>query len=123
DSVGSGHVEAPFQQVRRDGQRVVRVGGRLVLAGALGTQTGLAHQTSDTLATDPNAHLRELLMHAWRSVAAPGTSKDLPNEPEELLVSALASRLLLPFPFVRRWARPRARRTSPERRRRPSPRR
>src|SRR6202451_285748 len=98
--VGLLGMEVSLEQVGRNRQRVIRVGRRLVLASAFGSQTRFAHQPSDALAANAHALAGELVVHPRRTVTAAKLGEDMTNRREQVVVLHGPFRLLLAFPFV-----------------------
>ena len=59
-----------LQEIRRDVEGVIAVGGALELSAADDLDAILAHKSPDTALADADAQLIQLLGHAWSAVAA-----------------------------------------------------
>src|SRR5580704_12510614 len=93
-------LEVTIEQVGRNRQRVIRVGRRLVLASALGSQTRFAHQPSHALTTDMNPLATQLVVHPRRAVAAAKLGEDATNRHKQCAILNGPLRVPLALPFV-----------------------
>ena len=80
------------QEIRRDVERTVAVGGALELPAADNLDAVLTHQTANATLADPDAQFVQLLGHAWPAVAAQAQAVLVADMGQEHHVAPLATR-------------------------------